>query len=324
MRSVRLLGLVVLLSAVSLRAGPPSLISLTLATVPAGLSVSGGGSQGTSPLQITVAAGTTITISVNENEYSDCTVRNHFVSWSDSGALSHSITVPGSNATITATFQTQYRLDTDVNPVGQGTVTPSPTSLDGFYDANTQVTLTAVGNSAYSFLAWTGDDTSSTNPLTVTMTAPFMVTASLGFPTTIDTSPTGLQINLDSVPYTAPKMVTFAPNSTHTIAVASLQDASANARYRFNSWSDSGAASHSITATSGSTYTANFVPQFLLTAGVQPLGSGAVTVTPPSVDGFYDLGTSVQLTPIPNYLYRLTAWLGDASGSLLVSRSGRV
>src|SRR6185369_6705782 len=67
--------------------------------------------------------------------------------------------------------------------------------------------------------------------------------------------------------------------------------------------------------TSGSTYTANFVPQFLLTAGVQPLGSGAVTVTPPSVDGFYDLGTSVQLTPIPNYLYRLTAWLGDASGA---------
>ena len=60
---------------------------------------------------------------------------------------------------------TQYALT--VNAGTGGTVTKNPDRTS--YDAGTQVTLTAVPNSGYTFSNWSGSLTGSTNPATITM-----------------------------------------------------------------------------------------------------------------------------------------------------------
>src|ERR1035438_1995060 len=76
---------------------------------------------------------------------------------------------------------------------------------------------------------------------------------------TIQTSPSGLQFSVDGGPsQTAPQTLDLSQGS-HTIAVASPQAGGSGTQYVFTSWSDGGAASHSITVgTSPATYTASF------------------------------------------------------------------
>lgn len=55
-----------------------------------------------------------------------------FVSWSDGGAVSHTITISNTPATYAASLKTQYQLALSVSPAGAGTFTP----VSGrFYDS---------------------------------------------------------------------------------------------------------------------------------------------------------------------------------------------
>jgi hypothetical protein len=64
---------------------------------------------------------------------------------------------------------------------------------------------------------------------------------------TITASYSGLQIEVDGTVYTAPQPFEWAPNSTHTLFVPSIQNGSLGTRYAFTSWSDGGAQQHQIT-----------------------------------------------------------------------------
>jgi hypothetical protein len=98
-----------------------------------------------------------------------------FSSWSDGGAISHSVVAPSTATTYTAAFNTQYRLTTHVSPVGDGTVSPSSPA---FYNAGTVVPLTATPNPGATFSQWMGNVTNSTSAsTTITMSAPESVTA---------------------------------------------------------------------------------------------------------------------------------------------------
>src|SRR5208283_4985804 len=182
-----------------------------------------------------------------------------FTSWSDGGAASHSITVGTSAATYTASFNTQYRLTISASPSAGGTVTPSSGS---YYNSGSVVSVTAAANSGYTFNGWSG---SVANPsaasTSVTMSAPETVTANFTSQTgiTIQTIPPGLQFSVDGgSAQTEPQTLNLSPGS-HTISVASPQAGFAGTQYVFSSWSDGGAASHSITVgSSPATYTANF------------------------------------------------------------------
>ncbi|MBI3694445.1 MAG: hypothetical protein HY238_06360 [Acidobacteria bacterium] len=126
--------------------------------------------------------------------------------------------------------------------------------------------------------------------------------------TTIGTNPAGLQITVDGVSSTAPQTFNWSPGSAHTIAVPFTLQGGPRPRYVFARWSDNGAQSHSITASASTTvYTANFIRQFLFKTGVS--GSGTVTVTPSSPDGYYPDRTRVQIAAFPSagsYFYRWT------------------
>ncbi|MBL8179016.1 MAG: CAP domain-containing protein, partial [Bryobacterales bacterium] len=113
---------------------------------------------------------------------------------------------------------------------------------------------------------------------------------------TVTTNPTGRTFTVDGASYSSPQVFNWTPGSQHTIATASPQS-SGGTRYNFANWSDAGPISHSITTpASAATYTANFTTQYLLTTTVSPNGSGSISPSPSSADGYYNAGAVVQLT----------------------------
>jgi len=129
---------------------------------------------------------------------------------------------------------------------------------------------------------------------------------------TIQTSPTALQFSLDGTAYTAPQTLSL-PRGTHTIAVASPQAGTPGSQYVFASWSDGGAASHSIAlGSSPLTLTANFQVQYQLNLSASPASGGTVT---PAAGGFYNAGANVNLSATPAQGYSFAGWTGDLSGT---------
>ncbi|HEY3836791.1 MAG TPA: Ig-like domain-containing protein, partial [Bryobacteraceae bacterium] len=85
----------------------------------------------------------------------------------------------------------------------------------------------------------------------------------------------------------------------------------AGVRYGFASWADSpGGNPRLLNAPShGFTYTVNLAPQYQLTTSVT--GAGTLTINPPSSDGFYANGATVQLTATPAPGYAFLGFTGD-------------
>ena len=151
-------------------------VQITLQTSPAGLLVSAdGGTAAAAPQTFTFNAGSQHTITTTSPQAGAAGVQYVWSKWSDSGAISHLITVPTSAASYTATFNTQYQLTTAVSPAGSGSVSPTSGS---FYNSGTIVNLAATSNAGFAFSSWTGNvaNTHSAST-TITMSAPQSVTA---------------------------------------------------------------------------------------------------------------------------------------------------
>jgi uncharacterized repeat protein (TIGR02543 family) len=84
----------------------------------------------------------------------------------------------------------QYSLTTNASPSGSGSVTVSPNQST--YYSGTQVTLTAVPNTGYTFSGWSGGATGTTNPLNITITGNTSITANFtAIPGTLTVTPSG-------------------------------------------------------------------------------------------------------------------------------------
>ncbi len=241
----------------------------------------------------------------------DTATRYNFASWSDGGALSH-IVDPLSDTTFTVNFSTQYFLTMDTGN-GNGTVSPA----NNWYNAGTSVQISATPDAFYTFGGWTGTGAGSytgpNNPATVTMNAPVRETPNWTagtVPVTVTTNPVGLTITVDGVNYTSPRVFNWTTGSAHTIVTDSIQASGLTGlRYAWDTWSDAGARSHVVSPVTGTTYTATFFNQYLLTMVANPGG----TVTPPT--GWYDAGDLVLITGIPNTGYSFSNWSGTGTGS---------
>jgi hypothetical protein len=152
---------------------------ITLASSPSGLNLTVDGLGCTTPCTVPLNPGEQHTITANppNQPASAAKTRYGFSSWSDGGAASHTITVPSTPTTYTATFATQYLLTTLGLPAGAGSVGPSPLSPDGYYNAGTAVQLTAAPSPNFQLLSWFGDVSGSTSPQSITMNAPHQATA---------------------------------------------------------------------------------------------------------------------------------------------------
>ncbi len=85
----------------------------------------------------------------------------------------------GTDTTITDTT-VYYKLTTTIN--GEGSVSPS----EGSYEEGTSVTLTATPDSGYIFSSWSGDTSSTSETITITMDADKSITANFADTSEID------------------------------------------------------------------------------------------------------------------------------------------
>ena len=128
---------------------------------------------------------------------------------------------------------------------------------------------------------------------------------------TVNSSPAGLSLLMDGVACTAPCTQQWAPGSTHVIAVPGApQSGGSGIQYVYASWSDGGAASHSITVpSSATTYTASFATQFFLTTSA---GTGGA-ITPASA--WYNSGSVVSVAATANSGYTFSGFSGSLTGT---------
>jgi len=149
-------------------------VQVTVGTSPIGLSFSVDGTSYTSTQTLTWTVGASHIIATTSPQTASGT-QNTFASWSDSGAISHSVTATTGTTSYTAAFTTSYQLTTAASPAADGTVTPASGS---YYASGTVVDLTATANTGFAFVNWTGSVASASSAsTTITMTAPEIVTA---------------------------------------------------------------------------------------------------------------------------------------------------
>ncbi len=135
-----------------------------------------------------------------------------------------------------------------------------------------------------------------------------------GVPITITSVPAGRSATIDGAPCTTPCTVNLTPATQHTIAVATTQMGAAGTQYVYQSWSDAGAASHTITVpATATTYTANFKTQYQLTIAASPSNAGIVT---PATGSYYDAGTVVAVNVTPSTGFTFTSWIGGVANPL--------
>jgi M6 family metalloprotease-like protein len=109
-----------------------------------------------------------------------------FVSWSDGGARSHTITGTAAGSTYVATVAPQFLAQYAFAGGGSVSATRTIDPTNGsFLAAGDSVTLTATAASGQSFLGWSGDTTASGATLKLTMTHAFSVTANFAAPSDV-------------------------------------------------------------------------------------------------------------------------------------------
>jgi uncharacterized repeat protein (TIGR01451 family) len=131
---------------------------------------------------------------------------------------------------------------------------------------------------------------------------------------TVQTNPAGLALTVDGVSYNTTQTFSWDAGSSHTIATTSPQSGGTGVQYVWTRWSDNGAISHTVVAsTTIKTYTATFRTQYYLT---MTHGAGG-TVSPTS--GWRNGGAivSISATPTNNtrVSYSFSGWTGSGTGS---------
>jgi uncharacterized repeat protein (TIGR02543 family) len=257
---------------------------------------SDGGS--TDPASGTYDEGTEVTVDATANEgYS-------FSEWtedieSSENPLTFTIT---SDTDLTANFDqqtTEYTLTTTASPSQGGSISPS----NGTYSAGSEVTVEANPNNNWSFTGWSGDTTTSDNPLTFTITEDSELTANFEEQTAEYSLTT--DVNPNNAGSVDPSGGTYQEGSQVTV------EALPNEGWQFDEWTgDLQSTSNplSFTIDSNTDLTANFTKAtHKMTTTADPSEGGSVT---PS-SGTYEHGTDVTIEATSNKGWEFAGWSGD-------------
>jgi M6 family metalloprotease-like protein len=120
----------------------------------------------------------------------DGRTRWFFSSWSDGGAISHTVIGSLAGGTLTASLSHQFKL---IATASSGGTISSDTAVNlagDFIPENRAVMLTATPNSGLQFCGWTGDTTVAASPLTLPMGRPYTVSGGFGTSATISSGGT--------------------------------------------------------------------------------------------------------------------------------------
>jgi M6 family metalloprotease-like protein len=134
--------------------------------------------------------------------------------------------------------------------------------------------------------------------------------------TVVRGSDSNAAVQVDGVNYTVFRDL-YDDGTIHTISIADTQFAqNQRTRWRFASWSDAGARTHTITgAQAGATYTATLNRDFKIIASATTGGSISSTPTVNLAGEFIAEGNGLQLTATPNSGVTFAGWSGDTSST---------
>ena len=265
----------------------------------------------TTPLTLTWTPGSACSLSVVTPQAGPAGVQYTFSQWQDgTTSTTDNMVAPATTATYTATFNTQYQLTTSAGTGGS-------VSAGGYYTAGTNATITATPASGYYFVNFTGATTSTSNPLSLPITAPASITANFA------------TVASQTITLTKPAPTTASYGSTFTVAAT----ASSGLAVTFTSSGSCSNVGSTYTITSGTgscaviasqagnaQYAAATTVQQTVTASkvgttttlsvsgtsVNPTQSVTITTTVASVTtgsptgsmSFYDNGTLLTTTPV--------------------------
>lgn len=133
-------------------------------------------------IQSLLDSGSTHLVSVADTQVrADSLVRYVFQSWSDGLARSHSITIAGSNDSLSATLAFSFRVAAQSDT--GGTLTATPGLLTGaYFGPATPVSVVAHAHAGQFFLGWSGDTTAADTTLALTLVKPYSVRANFSGP----------------------------------------------------------------------------------------------------------------------------------------------
>jgi len=154
-------------------------VAVTVRTDRAGLAVDVDGTSFPSPHTFDWAPGSQHAVATAQVQPGTPGTRYVFASWSDGGAISHTVTAPpNGTATYTATFTAQHFLT--VIAANRGTASPA----NGWFNEGQQVNIQATPTGRFHFGGWNGGGagsyTGSNNPATVTINGPVTEAAAFG------------------------------------------------------------------------------------------------------------------------------------------------
>ena len=231
-------------------------------TDPQGLQVDVDASPFTTPYTFWCAAGSSPVLTATSPQGAAPTVYV-FLQWSDSGAQSHAIACTAPRE-YTAMYDTQHQVIVGTSPQGldvlvDGLTGTAPVTV--WWSEGSPHTLEApspqvIGPTQYVFAAWSDG---GPRQHTVIASGPGTYTATFAtqHTVTVSTAPTGLQVTVGGLNYTAPHTLWCDEGTVLSIGAPSPQGAGTT-RFAFDAWSDAGAQTHAVTCSAPETYVARF------------------------------------------------------------------
>ena len=205
------------------------------------------------------------------------------------------------NTSLTATFtQASYLLNVSV--VGAGQVSKLPDLAS--YPNGTVVTLTASSDPGWSFAGWSGAETSSANPLVVTITDNTALTATFT-----------QNHYLLNVPVVGDGHVSKLPDQpSYVYGTVVTLTASADPGWSFSGWSGdrTGSANPLRTTITANTSITSTFTQDHYRLNLSGFGMGSLNITPRQTDYLY--GTVITLTATPDPGWNFAGWTGAVTG----------
>lgn len=176
---------------------------LTVTSILSGLNLIVDGTPCASPCDIVRPAGSQVTVTAPASVSTGTASRQDFAGWSNGATGALTLTLGPDPVTVSANYRLMNYLAAAANPAGAVNFTMQPASTDGFYDAQSRVSVSAAPLPGYRFRTWSGDLAGSLPTGTVSMD-----------------SPRAVQAMVDRVPYVAPTGVANGAGATPQAAVA--------------------------------------------------------------------------------------------------------
>ncbi len=294
----------------------------TVTTAPVGLTMTIDGAQAISPQTFNWDPGSVHTVQVDSVQGSD--PRHVFVAWTDGGDVAHAFAASADRTVVCANFQRQHRVSAIVLS-GKGTVRITPASPDGYYPERFPIKLEAIPDDGYQFLNWAGYDFllndygTSASPVTTEVigaNTKYRAVFATGPMTTVDSQPSGRLVYVDDFSYITPARFSWTSGSAHTLDYDQLVSTEGDdtVRFTFLNWDDGSSASprNVVAGDAAATYSAAYSTEYLLSSS--STSGGSIEFDPPSADGFYPAGSSVQVAAKPDSGHQLGYWIGDLLG----------